>query len=197
MMGLTLFRLHVCFIFYLYFSDRSRSSRRTKATEAPDDADTSSCQRRVTSDPSPGVSKSTRLKERLTPSGCSQPHGLKPRPPSIPRVRDQLSPASRTLSPGSYTAYRNDSISRERIPVKKRDIAVTAGRTNAPLSPQKHQKEQTSKAAPAKDEVDRSVSSLDHRGVRKAQHVFTDVHGKQESLMRNQAARIIQRAWRR
>lgn len=181
-------------MFYLHFSDKSRSSRRAKAAEARDDVDTSSCQRCVTRDPSPGASKSTRLKERLTLSGCSQPHGLKPRPPSMPRVRDQLSPPSRTLSPGSYTAYRNDS-----IPVKKRDIAVTAGRTNAPLSSQKHQnqKEHTSKAVPAKDEADRSVSSLDRRGVRKAQCVVTNVHCKKESVMRNEAARIIQRAWRR
>eukprot|EP00066_Takifugu_rubripes_P014703 XP_011603969.1 PREDICTED: inversin isoform X2 [Takifugu rubripes] len=179
--------------------DKSRSSRRTKAAEARDDADTSSCQRCVTSDPSPGASKSTRLKERLALSGCSQPHGLKPRPPSMPRVRDQLSPPSRTLSPGSYTAYQNDSIPRERIPVKKRDIAVAAGRTNAPLSSQKHQnqKDHTSKAVPAKDDVDRSVSSSDHRGVGKAQRVFTNVHCKKESVMRNEAARIIQRAWRR
>lgn len=180
-------------MFYLYSSDKSRSSRRTKAAEARDGADTSRC---VTSDPSPGASKCTRLKERLALSGCSQPPGLKPRPPSMPRVRDQLSPPSRTLSPGSYTAYRNDSNSRERTPAKKRDVAVTAGRTNAPLSSQKHQnqKERASKAAPAKDEADGSGSSWDRR---KAQCVVTNVHRKTESVMRNEAARIIQRAWRR
>lgn len=184
----------VSFIFYLYFSDKSRSSRRAKAAEARDDVDTSSCQRCVTSDPSPGASKPSRLKERLTLSGCSQPHGLKPRPPSMPRVRAQLSPPSRTLSPGSSTAYRNDS-----TPVKKRDVAVTAGRTNAPLSSQKpqSQKEPTSKAVPANDEVDRSVPSLDHRGVRKAQRVLPNVRCQKESVRRNEAARIIQRAWRR
>lgn len=183
-------------MFYLYSSDKSRSSRRTKAAEARDGADTSGCQRCVTSGPSPGASKSTRLKERLTLSGCSQPPGLKPRPPSMPRVRDQLSPPSRTLSPGSYTAYRNDSNSRERTPAKKRDVAVAAGRTNAPLSSQKHQNqgERASKAVPAKDEADRSVSSRDHR---KAQCVVTNVHRKKESVRRNEAARIIQRAWRR
>lgn len=184
-------------MFYLYSSDKSRPSRRAKAPEARDDADASGSQRCVTSDPSPGASKSTRLKDRLTLSGCSQPHGLKPRPPSMPRVRDQLSPPSRTLSPGSCTAYRNDSISRERIAGKKRDIAVTAGRTNAPLSSQKHhnQKEHASKAEPPKDEVD--VSSLDLRGVGKAPCVVANVHNKKESVMRHEAARIIQRAWRR
>lgn len=190
-------------MFYLHSSDKSRSSRRSKAAEARDHADASSCQSCATTDPFPGASKSTRLKELLTLSGCSQPHSLKPRPPSMPRVRDQLSPPSHALFPGSYTAYQNDSISRERIPVKKRDIGVTAGKTNAPLSSQKHQNQKghTSKAVPAKDEVGapsvRSVSSLDLRGVRKAQCVFTNMHGKEESLRRNEAARLIQRAWRR
>lgn len=181
-------------MFYSYSSDKSRSSRRAKAAEARDDADASSFQRCGTSDPSPGASKSSRLKERLAPSGCSQSPGLKPRPPSTPRVRAQLSPPSRTLSPGSHTAYRNDS-----IPAKKRDMAATAGRTNAPLSSQKHQhqKEPTPKAVAAKDEVDRSVPSLDHRGVRKARRVLTNVRCEKESARRNEAARTIQRAWRR
>lgn len=187
---------------YMYSSDnKSRSSRRSKAAEARDHADTSSCQGCATTDSVPGASKSTRLKELLAQSGCSQPHSLKPKPPSTPRVRDQPSPLSRTLSPGSFTANQNDSISRERIPVKKRDIAVTAGKADGPLSSQKHQtqKEHTSKAVSAKVGAPsvRSCSSLHRRGLRKAQCVFTNMHCKKESAMRNEAARIIQRAWRR
>lgn len=182
--------------------NKRRSSRRSKAAEAHDHADSSSCQYYVSFDSKPGASKSTKLKELLSQSGCSQPPSLKPRPPSTPRVREHPCPTSRTLSPGSFTANQTDSNSRERIPVKKRDIPVTmqapSGKTEAPLSSQKHQnqKKHTSKGQAGSPSV-RSCSSLNHRGLRKAQCVSTNMHFKKEPMMRNEAARIIQQAWRR
>lgn len=185
--------------FYLYSPDnKSRSNRRSKAAEAHDHADSSGCQRHVTVDPAPGTSRSTRLKELLSRSGCSQPPGLKPRPPSTPRVREQPCPNSRTLSPGSFAANQTDSRSRDRIPAKKKDIPMTAqappGRTEDPPSSQKHQnqKKHSSKCPPV-----RSCSSLERRGVKQPQCAPTNVPCEKETMVRNEAARIIQRAWRR
>lgn len=186
----------------MYSSDnKGRSYRRSKAAEAHDHADSSGCHCYVTFDSAPGASKSTRLKELLSQSP-SQPLGLKPRPPSTPRVREQPRPTSRTLSPGSFSANQTDSNSRERIPVKKRDIPVTAqapsGKSKDPLSSHKHQnqKKHTPKGQAGSPSV-KSRSSLDHRGLRKAQRVSTNMLCKKEPMTRNEAACIIQQAWRR
>lgn len=189
--------------FYLCSPDnKSRSNRRGKAAEAHDHADSSGCQRYGTGDPAPGTARSTRLKELLSRSGCSQPPGLKPRPPSTPRVREQPCPNSPTLSPGSFTAHQADSRSRDRIPARKKEIPVSAqappGRTEDPLSPQKHQSQKKrSSKGPAGSPSGRSRSSLEPRGVKKPQCAPTDVPCHKETMMRNQAARTIQRAWRR
>lgn len=190
-------------VFYLYSPDnKSRSNKRSKAAEAHDHADSSGGQCYGTIDPAPGTSRSTRLTELLSRSGCSQPPGLKPRPPSTPRVREQPCPNSRTLSPGSFAANQTDSHSRDRIPAKKKEIPMIAqappGRTEDPLSSQKHQNQ---KKHPSKGQAGsplvRSCSSLEHRGVKKPQCAPTNLPCKKETLMRNEAARIIQRAWRR
>lgn len=86
------------------------------------------------------------------------------------------------------------------------------GRTDAHTSPQKHRnhKEQTSEKATTKDQTHtpslRSSSPLDHKSPsRKTQsathaHISTRTHrehNKEQRRTRNEAARIIQRAWRR
>lgn len=190
-----------CFCF-CSSDNKSRSCRRSKAAKAHDHTDSPSRQVCETFDSAPGASKSTRLKELLSPSGCSQPLGLRPRPPSTARVREQPCPTSRTFSLSSFPANQTDSISRERIPVKKRETLVSAqapsGKAEDPLSSQKHQnqKKKTSKGQAGSPSV-RSCSSSDHRGLRRAQCVSTNMHWRKEPMMRNEAARIIQQAWRR
>lgn len=181
---------------------KSRSYRRSKAAEPHEHGPSSNCHCCVTFDSAPGPSKSTRLKEPPSQSGCSQPLGLKPRPPSTPRVREQPRPPSHTRSPGSFTANQAASNTRERIPVIKRNIPITAqpptGKSEGPLSSQKHQnrKKHPSKGRAGSPSF-RSCSSVDHRGLRKAQHVSANMHWKKEPIRRNEAASIIQQSWRR
>lgn len=170
----------------------------------------------MTSDAVPGAPQTTRLKELLSPASCSQPPSLKPRPPSVPKVREQPSSITCIPSASVSTANQTDTITRECIPAKKRDTHITvqtaSGKTDVHTLPQKHQnhKEQTSEKATTKDQTHtpslRSCSSLDHKSPsRKTQsathapistHMHRE-HNKEQCITRSEAARIIQRAWRR
>uniref|UniRef100_A0A8C4E5Q5 Inversin n=1 Tax=Dicentrarchus labrax TaxID=13489 RepID=A0A8C4E5Q5_DICLA len=151
----------------------NRSSRRSKATEPHEVADGLSRHSHVTSDTVPGASQTTRLKELLSPASCSQPPSFKPRPPSMPKVRERPSSNTCTSSISVSATDQWDTITRERIPVKKGDAHMTVqtapSKTDAHTSPQKHRnhKEQTSEKATTKDQTHtpslRSSSSLDHK----------------------------------
>ncbi|TNN75668.1 Inversin [Liparis tanakae] len=188
---------------------KSRSSRRSKAAEThevPDDAPDRRCH--VTGDDTvPGALQTTRLKELLSPASCSRPPSLKPGPPSMPKVRER--PSSNTCV---AVTSNTDTITRECVPLKKRDAHMAApGQTDAPTAPHKHRnhKEPTSEKA-ARDVTYipslRSSSSSDHKSpLRKTQpatHAPISTrthreHNKEQRRRRNEAARIIQRAWRR
>lgn len=195
---------------------KSRSSRRSKAAESHEVPDSPSRHCHVTGDNVPNATQTTRLKELLSPASCSQPHSLKPRPPSMPKVRDR--PSSNTCTPSTSVsaADQTDTITRECIPLKKREAHMTVqtapSKTDAHTSPKKHRnhKEQTSEKAATKDQTHtpslRSSSSLDHKSpLRKTQSathapISTRTHrehNKDQRRTRNQAARIIQQAWRR
>ncbi|XP_035529073.1 inversin [Morone saxatilis] len=195
---------------------KSRSSRRSKATEPHEVADGLSRHSHVTSDTVPGASQTTRLKELLSPASCSQPPSFKPRPPSMPKVRERPSSNTCTSSVSVSATDQWDTITRERIPVKKGDAHMTVqtapSKTDAHTSPQKHRnhKEQTSEKATTKDQTHtpslRSSSSLDHkspsRKTQSAAHAPISTrthkeHYKEQCRTMNEAARIIQRAWRR
>lgn len=194
---------------------KNRFSRKSKAAEPHEVPDASSRHCHVTGDTVPGASHTTRLKELLSPASCSQPPSLKPRPPSMPKGRERLS--SNTPSTSVSTTDQTDTITRECIPLKKRDAHMThvqtaSGKTDARTSPQKHRnhKEQTSEKVTTKDQTHtpslRSSSSLDHKSPsRKTQsathapiptHTHRE-HNKEQHSTSNEAARIIQRAWRR
>ncbi|XP_054477413.1 inversin isoform X2 [Anoplopoma fimbria] len=193
---------------------KSRSSRRSKAAETHEVPDALNRHCHVTGDTV--ALQTTRLKELLSPVSFSQPPSLQPRPPSTPKVRER--PSSNTCIPSPCVAPtdQTDTITRECIPLKKRDFHMTVqtapGKTDAPTAPQKHKnhKEQTSGNAAAKDVIYipslRSSSSLDHKGpLRKTQSATHapistrthSEHNKEQRRRRNEAARIIQRAWRR
>ncbi|KAM7420732.1 hypothetical protein PAMA_015115 [Pampus argenteus] len=192
---------------------KSRSSRRSKAAEPHEVPDAPSCNCHVTCDIGPCVPQSTRLKELLSPASCSQPSSLKPRPPSTLKDRERL--PSNTCAP-STSVEQTDPITRECIPLKKRDAHTTVktapGKTNALTSLQKHRnhKEQTSEKATSKDQTHtpslRSSSSSDRRSPSRKTQAATHTpipnsahrgQDKEQRRRRNEAAWIIQRAWRR
>ncbi|XP_034409004.1 inversin isoform X2 [Cyclopterus lumpus] len=192
---------------------KSRSSRKSKAAETHEVPDASDRRCHVTGDTVPGALQTTRLKERLSPVSCSRPPSLKPEPPSMPKVRER--PSSNTCIPSTCVAMTDDTdtITRECIHLKKRDAHMTVqtapGQTDAPQKHRNH-KEPTSEKAAAKDVTYipslRSSSSSDHKSpLRKTQSathapISTRTHrehNKEQRRTRNEAARIIQRAWRR
>ncbi|XP_031709449.1 inversin isoform X2 [Anarrhichthys ocellatus] len=195
---------------------KSRSSRRSKAAETHEVPDASISHCHVTGGSVRGALQTTRLKELLSPISCSQPPGLKPGPPSMPKARER--PSSNSCIPSTCVAVTDkpDTTTRECVPLKKRDAHVTVqtapSETDALTAPQKHRdhKERTSEKAAAKDVTYipslRSSSSLDHKSpLRKTQSathapIWTRTHrehNKEQRGRRNEAARIIQRAWRR
>ncbi|XP_040901156.1 inversin isoform X1 [Toxotes jaculatrix] len=188
---------------------KSRSSRRSKAAEPHDVAEASSHHSHVTGDTVPGAPQTTRLKELLSPASCSQPPGFKPRPPSAPKVRERPSSITGTPSTSVVSMDQAEISSRGRIPLKK-SVQTVPGKTDAHTSPQKHRnhKEQTSERAATKDQTHipslRSSSSLNHKSPSRktGTHapISTRTHrgqDKEQRRRRNEAARIIQRAWRR
>ncbi|XP_070768341.1 inversin [Enoplosus armatus] len=194
---------------------KSRSSRRIKTAEPHEVPDSSSRHCHVTEDTVPGAPQTTRLKELLSPASCSQPPSLKPRPPSMPKVRER--PSSNTCTPSTSfsVTHQTDTITRECIPLKKRDAHMTVqtapGKTDAHTSAQKHRNhKETSEKAATKDQTHtpslRGSSSLDHkspsRKTQSATHAPISTrthreHSKEQRRTRNEAASIIQRAWRR
>ncbi|XP_059194644.1 inversin isoform X2 [Centropristis striata] len=195
---------------------KSKSSRRSKAGEPHDAPDALGRHCPVTCDPVPGAPQTTRLKELLSPASCITLPSLKPRPPSMPKVRER--PSSSTCIPStSVTAIdQTDTITRECIPPNKKDTRMTVqtapGKTDAHTAPQTHRnhKEQTSEKAATKEQTHtpslRSSSSSDHkspsRKTQSATHAPISTrtlreHNKELRRRRNEAARIIQRAWRR
>lgn len=168
---------------------RSRPSARGKAAELKDPPAASSSHK--LGDKEAGVSQNSRLKELLSPSSSS---GLKPRPPSTPRVRE----------PTSSATGQTDGLTSRR---KRREGHVKADGDSASPKPRNH-KERTA-AAGSRTVADqapptstRSCSSVGHKTPQgKAQSATPAPDSKRERGQRHleheQAARTIQRAWRR
>ncbi|KAM3614919.1 uncharacterized protein V6R79_020788 [Siganus canaliculatus] len=168
---------------------KSRSSRKSKAAEVhepPDASNLPTCH--VTSDAAPGPPQGTRLQELLSPATYSQPPGLRPRPPSMPKSRER--PSSNTCN-ASMTEQTDTTT---RPSVKRRDTHVTV-ESDAGISSQLFHKDQSH--APS---IRISPSSETHKlPLRKTQSVAhaAKLNNKEQCRMRNDAACIIQRAWRR
>ncbi|XP_041648854.1 inversin isoform X2 [Cheilinus undulatus] len=160
---------------------RRKSARRNKAAEHHEPPDAS---RRHCDNPGDTVpDNSTRLKDLISLTSCSQPPTLKPRPPSMPKVRER---------PSSNTSVTNQSdSSRERVPLKRRDAHLSV------------------KMPPTNTDAYTSLgssSSLDHKSPSRKtpsatpETISTRKHRElsmEQSKARNKAALIIQRAWRR
>ncbi|XP_075868643.1 inversin isoform X2 [Nelusetta ayraudi] len=175
---------------------RSRPSARSKAAELKDPPAATSSDK--LGDKEAGVSQNSRLKELLSPSSSS---GLKPRPPSTPRVREPTS--SSTGQTDGLTSRRKR---REGHVAVRAASAKTDGDSASP-KPRNH-KEKTA-AAGSRTVTDqapptstRSCSSVGRKTPQgKAQSATPAPDLKQERGQRHleheQAARTIQRAWRR
>uniref|UniRef100_A0A8D3BAC2 Inversin n=1 Tax=Scophthalmus maximus TaxID=52904 RepID=A0A8D3BAC2_SCOMX len=154
----------------------------------------------VTGDTVSVAPQTTRLKELLSPASCSLTPSLRPRPPSMPKVRERLSSNTSVSSVDQIEAT-----SREGISLKRRDaytsVQTAPGKTDANTSPQKRRnhKEQTSERGSTKDQTHtaslRSTSSLDpKRPSRKTgTHAPTSTrthrgHDKEQRRKRNEAA---------
>ncbi|XP_030014479.1 inversin isoform X2 [Sphaeramia orbicularis] len=188
---------------------KSRLSRKSKAAEQHEAPDASSHHSHVTSDTVSCSLQNNRLTELLSPSSCSHTLGLKPRPPSVPKVRER--PSSRTSTPSKNicTVEQSSPITSESLPVKRGDthmsVQTAAGKTDSHTSSPKHKnhKEQTSERDRTHTPSLRCSSSLDHKSLSRktsTQAATTSTHrerDKEQCRRRNEAARIIQRAWRR
>ncbi|XP_018541672.1 inversin isoform X2 [Lates calcarifer] len=188
---------------------KSRSFRRSKAAEPHEVPEAASDHSHVTGDTVPSAPQTTRLKELLSPASCSQPPSLKPRPPSVPKIRERPSSIMSTPSTSVSSMDQTEAGSRECISLKRRDFHMSM-QTHIHSSPQKHRshKEQTSDRAATKDQTHtsslRSSSSLDHKSPSRKTGTHAPIptrthrgHDKEQRRRRNEAARIIQRAWRR
>ncbi|XP_029306564.1 inversin isoform X2 [Cottoperca gobio] len=190
---------------------KSKCSRRSKAAEPHEVHNASSHHCHV-----PGALQTTRLRELLSPASCSQPPSLKPRPPSMPKVRERSSSSTCISSASNSATDQTDIINRECVPLRKRDahmiVQTAPGKADAHTAPQKHrnQTEQTSEKATTKDQTHipplRSSLSLDHKSPSRKTQSATQApistrthreHNKEQRRRRNEAACIIQRAWRR
>ncbi|KAM6909667.1 inversin [Xenentodon cancila] len=188
-------------------AQKNKFSRRMNADEHHEVPEALACNSRAGSYKTPDASQTTRLKELLSPAGYSEPLGLKPTPPTVPKVRERC--PSNTLAPSTpvSTMDQTEPGTKACIPLKKRDIHMsvhaTSGKTDVHAYPQKQRnhkgKDQTHASS-------RSSSSSDHKRLsRKTQSsphakIPTSTqrgHDKEQLRRRNEAARIIQRAWQR
>ncbi|XP_047454702.1 inversin isoform X2 [Mugil cephalus] len=187
---------------------KSRSSGRSKAPETHE-APEASRRCHVSGDAEAGAPQTTRLKELLSPASCRQSPGLRPAPLPIPKARERPS------SNAADSAVDQTEVSaRECVPPKKRDAHAGAqtppGKADAHASPQKHRSHRTSEKAAARDQTQaaslRSSSSLDQKSPSRRTHSATRApasshthreHDREQRRRRNEAARIVQRAWKR
>ncbi|XP_029928027.1 inversin [Myripristis murdjan] len=197
---------------------RSRSSRRSKEAEPHEVPNALPSHCHVNCDPVPYAVQTTRLKERLSPAGCSRPPSPKPRPPTTPKAKKRSSLNSSTPSMSCTATDQTDAITKERMPLNKRDTHTTAqtalGKTDAHTSPQKYRNnKEHSSERPAKSDQShtpslRCRSALDHKSPSSKTHTHAATHipismrtqrehDREQHRRRNEAARIIQRAWRR
>lgn len=177
---------------------KNRLSRRSKAA-GPHQVPDIRTQHSLGSSEAVCSAQTTRLNELLSPVSCIQPPSLKPRPPLMPKVRERNTCVSNMVQPEASTRGRDSLM-----------LVQTARDTHT--SPQKHRshKETTSERTTPKERTRtpslRSSLSSGHKGSsRKSQSatrapVSPRVHkesDKEQRRRRNEAARIIQRAWRR
>ncbi|KAM4601065.1 inversin isoform 2-T3 [Polymixia lowei] len=177
---------------------RSRSSRRSKEPEPCNVPCSLTRQRQLNCDPVACSPQTSRLKERLSPAGCSRPPSPKHRPPTTPKPKTRPPPNTHPA------ADRTDGIAKGRGPLNKRDSYPT-GKTDAHTSPQRHsnKKQHSLESSASSDQAHtpslRCHSALDHKIPSSRTHTHAGAHIpiSARTHREQEAARTIQRAWRR
>ncbi|XP_043973838.1 inversin isoform X1 [Gambusia affinis] len=137
----------------------------------------------------PEASQHSRLKKLLSPAGSRQPPTLKPTPPTAAKAAGERS--SSVASAASVTASSADRAEANSRDGRKKDPATT-GHSSRKHRNHKEPSSEVRHQAPSL----RSSSSLDHKRPRRKTQSGGREHEK-EQARRNDAARIIQRAWQR
>uniref|UniRef100_A0A672G3V1 Inversin n=1 Tax=Salarias fasciatus TaxID=181472 RepID=A0A672G3V1_SALFA len=199
------------FNFFSPPAHKSRSSRRSKVSE-PQEAPEALSRSHESGDSAPGAPQTTRLKELLSPGSSSQPPSLKPTSPSTPKTRDQPPPSACTPSTPASAADQSEARTGERIPLKKTDnpasVQTVIAKADSHTSPRKHRKHKQQNSPRDRAPVVSlgSSSSLDHKSPSRKTHSASRAslsarthreHSREQRRRRNEAARTIQRAWRR
>ncbi|XP_014885364.1 inversin isoform X2 [Poecilia latipinna] len=161
-----------------------RISRRSVAAERQEALNCSS----ALSDRSPPeASQHTRLKKLLSPAGSREPPTLKLTPPTAAKAAGERS--SSVASAMASSAARAEANSRDG---RKKDPAAT-GHSSRKHRNHKEPSSEVRHQAPSL----RSSSSLDHKRPRRKTQPGGREQEEKEEVRRNEAARIIQRAWQR
>lgn len=187
---------------------RSRSSKRSKDPESCGVPDTQTHQCHVIADPLPYNPHTSKLRERLSPAGCSQPPSPKPRRPTSPKSKKPSPSATRPPSKRGPGADPADTFAKERFPPNKRDTHPAArtalGKADAHASVPKRRsnKDQHSESTAPGEQAHtpslRCRSAPDHKPPSSRTHTHAATHTPiTHKEHRNEAARTIQKAWRR
>ncbi|XP_034030776.1 inversin isoform X1 [Thalassophryne amazonica] len=200
-------------------ADRSGFSKRSKVAESCEVSESlgSHCARSCdTVDCAPQI---TRMKESLSLTCYKKPPSPKHRLlPSMPKVKERSSSSTCTPSTVFSSMDQTDATYRQKIPGSKRNtptaVQADPGKTHTHTSSLIHRrhKEQTSEKPVTKDQTRnpslKCPSSLDHKSPSRKIHTHTLTHtpvstctlwevDRKQRRKKNEAARTIQRAWRR
>lgn len=178
-------------------AQRSKFSRRSAAAERHEAPEALSCGSLLNNHSPPGASQHTRLKKLLSPAGSREPLSLKSRPASAPKAGERSSSVASAASTAASSAGQAEASSSED---RKKYPRMSVGSSRSHRSHKEATSEVRDQAQPPSI---RSSSSSDHKRPRRktqpgglASASAQRGHEK-EDMRRNEAARIIQRAWQR
>lgn len=163
-----------------------RISRRSVAAERQEAL---SCSSALSDRSPPEAPQHSRLKKLLSPTGSREPPTLKLTPPTAAKAAGERS--SSVASTASATASSADRAEANSRDGRKKEPATT-GHSSRKHRNHKEPSSEVRHQAPSL----RSSSSLDHKRPRRKTQPGGREHEK-EQVRRNEAARIIQRAWQR
>ncbi|XP_021164506.2 inversin isoform X1 [Fundulus heteroclitus] len=169
-------------------AQRSRLSRRSIAAERHAAPEALSCSSTLSDHAASEAPQHTKLKKLLSPAGSREPPSPRPTPHTAPRAGQRSS---------SVASAASTAVS----PADRAEARPGEGRKKDSSRKHRSHKEPTSEAA-LRDRAQppslRSSSSSDPKRLRRrAQPEVTSTGTEEERVRRNEAARVLQRAWQR
>uniref|UniRef100_A0A3P9KT94 Inversin n=1 Tax=Oryzias latipes TaxID=8090 RepID=A0A3P9KT94_ORYLA len=190
---------------------KSKISRRSKVADRHEVPDALSSSSHISSDTD--ESQTTRLKVLLSPARCRETAALKPTPPAVHKVKERPSSNASTRSTPVSTLVQREARKGESMTLKNRDVhtrvQIIAGNADASLSTRRHRKSREQVSGRSTKTKDRAHANTSRDGAKKpSSENESDLHAvvtaqiqrdrdKDQHRRRNQAARLIQQAWRR